>query len=119
VGICLVHCRHLNARQHQKKLQEYEHVVGTKRQTRPYSPELKKFGTEAQAPLPPDSYPRLNANGIKCVQQIVGIILYCARAVDMTVLMALSSIAVEQRKATEKTMDRCIQFLDYLSGTRM
>jgi hypothetical protein len=34
----------------------------------------------------------------------------------MKVLIALSSIAVEQMKATEKTMARCTQLLDYLSG---
>jgi hypothetical protein len=33
----------------------------------------------------------------------------------MTVLMALSSIAVEQTTATEKTMKRCHQLLDYLA----
>ena len=65
----------------------------------PILTQAKKIGTEAQAPLPPDSYPRLNANGIKCVQQIVGIILYCARAVDMTVLMALSSFAVKKNES--------------------
>ena len=32
----------------------------------------------------------------------------------MTVLMGLSSIAVEQTKATEKTMERCINLLNYL-----
>ncbi len=79
-------------------------------------PKLKRFGTEAQAPLPPDALPRLDANGIKQVQQIVGSILYYTRTVDMTVLMALSSIAVEQTKATEKTMGKCTQLLDYLSG---
>ena len=33
----------------------------------------------------------------------------------MTVLMALSSIAVEQTKATEQTMGRYIELLDYLA----
>ncbi len=33
----------------------------------------------------------------------------------MTVLMALSSIAVEKMKAIENTMERCIQLLDYLA----
>jgi hypothetical protein len=37
----------------------------------------------------------------------------------MTVLMALSSIAVKQTKATEKTMGRCIQLLDYLATNEM
>jgi hypothetical protein len=58
-----------------KKLQEYEHVASNKKQTCPYLPEPKKFGTEAQAPLPPDSSPCLNAKGIKFIQQIVG--RYC------------------------------------------
>ena len=30
--------------------------------------------------------------------------------------MALSSIAVEQTKATEQKMDKCTQLLDYLAG---
>ncbi len=46
----------------------------------------------------------------------MGSILYYARAVDMTVLMALSSIAVEQTRAMEQTMRRCKQYLDYLSA---
>jgi hypothetical protein len=84
------------------KLQEYKHIMPKKLQTCPYSPEPKKFGMEAQAPLPHDSTPKLDAKGIKRVQKIMGSILYYARAVDMTVLMALSSIVVEQTKATEK-----------------
>jgi hypothetical protein len=42
-----------------KKLQEYEHVMPKRVQQCPYSPEPKKFGTEAQSPLPPDSTPKL------------------------------------------------------------
>ncbi len=84
------------------KLQEYKHIMPKKLQTSPYSPERKKFGTEAQAPLPHDSTPKLDAKGIKHVQKIMGSILYYAQAVDRTVLMALSSIVVEQTKATEK-----------------
>jgi hypothetical protein len=85
-----------------KKLQEYKHIMPKKLQTCPYSPEPKRFGTEAQAPLPPNALPQLDAKGIKKVQQIVGSILYYTRAVDMMILMALSSIAVEQTKAMEK-----------------
>ncbi len=97
-----------------KKMQEYGHVMKYRIQMCPYSPELKRFGTEAQAPLPPDTSPKLDGKGINCAQQIVGSILYHAWAVDMTVLKALSLIAVEQMNATEKTMVRCTQLLDYL-----
>jgi hypothetical protein len=98
-----------------KKLQKYGHIMPKKIQGCPYSPEPKKIGTEAQAALPPDNTPKLDAKGIKRVRQIVGSILYYARAVDMTVLMALSTIAVDQTKATERTMERCTQLLDYLA----
>jgi hypothetical protein len=64
----------------------------------------KKNGTDAQAPHPPNSMPKLDAKGIKRVQKIMGSMLFYAMAVDMTVLMALSSIAAEQTKVTEKTM---------------
>jgi hypothetical protein len=33
----------------------------------------------------------------------------------MTVLMVLSTIAVNQTKATKRTMERCMQLLDYLA----
>ncbi len=99
-----------------KKMQEYKHAFPGRMQTCPYSPEPKRFGIDAQAPIVADATEVLDAKGIKWVQQIVGSILYYARAVDMTVLMALSSIAVEQTKATEKTMGRCIQLLEYLAS---
>jgi hypothetical protein len=102
-----------------KKIQEYGHIVPNRMQKCPYLPDPKTLGSIAQAPLPPDDTPKLDKKGIKCVQQIVGSILYYARSVDMTVLMALSSIAAKQTKATEKTMNRCIQLLDYLATNEM
>ena len=49
------------------------------------------------------------------MQKIVSSILYYARAVGMTVLMALSSIASEQTKGTELTLEKAYQVLDYLA----
>jgi hypothetical protein len=97
-------------------LQEYKHLLLGRIQNCPYSPELKQFGSEAQAPLVPDKTALLDTRGIKRIQQIVSSILYYARATDMTILMALSSIAMEQTKATEKMMGHCIQLLDYLAS---
>jgi hypothetical protein len=99
-----------------KKLQEYKHGKPFNVQNCPYAPKPKNFGTEAQAPLPTDDSPKLDKAGIERVQKNVGSIINYVRMVDMIVLMALSSIAVEQIKATEKTMARCIQLLDYLSS---
>jgi hypothetical protein len=98
-----------------KKLQEYGHVMKFRIQTCPYQPEPKIFGTEVQTPLPPNTLPKLDSKGIKRIQQIVGSILYYAQAVDMIILKALSSIAVEQTNTMVKTIARCTQLLDYLS----
>jgi hypothetical protein len=94
-----------------KKLQEYVHIMPKRVQTCPYSPEPKRFGTKAQALLPPDASPTLDTKGIACVQKVVGSILYYARAFNMMVLKALNPIAVEQTKAAKQTMAQCKQLL--------
>jgi hypothetical protein len=45
----------------------------------------------------------------------VSSILYHARVADMTILMALSTIASKQTKAIEKTSEKCTHLLDYLA----
>jgi hypothetical protein len=50
------------------------------------------------------------------MQRIIGSILYYAKAVDMTKLMALSTVARKQTKATEQTLEKCTQLLDYLTS---
>ena len=42
--------------------------------------------------------------------------MFCARAVDSTMLTALSAIASEQATPTENTMKKCKQFLDYAAS---
>ena len=59
----------------------------------PYTSAPKQYKANAQAPIPTDISPKLSNKEIKEIQHIVGSILYYARAVDITVLMALSSIA--------------------------
>jgi hypothetical protein len=69
-------------------------------------PGPKKYGADAQSPLPTDKTRKLTDAEIKQVQKIVGSILYYARAVNLTVLMALSTIASEQTKGMEKHWKR-------------
>jgi hypothetical protein len=94
---------------------KYTHATSSRPQHCPDSPEPKKYGSEAQAALPIDALRPLGEKEIKAVQKIVGSILYYARAVDMTVLMALSTIASEQMKGTQQTMEKVLQVLDYLA----
>ncbi len=84
-----------------KQLVKYKHIM-RRIQHCPYLPEPKKHGTDAQSPLPTDETRKLTDAEIKQVQKIVESILYYARAVDLTILMALSTIASEQTKGTKK-----------------
>ncbi len=87
----------------------------TKPQHCPYAPAPKQYGAEAQAPLPVDISPKLSDEEIKEIQRIVGSISYYARAVDIMVLMALSSITSKQTRGTTSTMAEAKQLLDYLA----
>ena len=57
--------------------------------------------------------PPLSKEDAKYVQAVSGTLLYYGRAVDPTILPALSSIATEQAKPTEKTKETVKQLLDY------
>jgi hypothetical protein len=80
----------------------------------PYTPNPIVYGKDNQAPTPGDTSPLLDAAGNQRIQQIVGSFLYYARAVDPTILMALSTIAAQQSAPTEETLARVNQFLDYM-----
>ena len=94
---------------------KYEHIMQWVHHC-PYATEPKKYGAEAQSPLPQDNTRKLTDKEIKQVQKIVGSIIYYGRAVDMTVLMMLSSIASEQTNGTEHTLEKAYQVLDYLAS---
>jgi hypothetical protein len=111
--LCRKNVGHLHAGTHKKQLIKYKHIM-CHIQHCLYLPEPKKYGAGAQSPLPTDEICKLTNAEIKQVQKIVGSILYSARAVDLTVLMALSTIASEQTKGMEKTLEKAYQVLDYL-----
>ena len=98
-----------------KALQRYKHERSPRRQDAPYPAAPRIYGAAAQAPSPDDDSPEATEGEIKHIQQVVGTILYYARAVDITVLMALSTIASEQATATKTTMKNMQQMLDYLA----
>jgi hypothetical protein len=52
---------------------------------------------------------------IKRVQKIVGTLLYYGRAVDSTLLTALSAIAARQSNGTHAVAEACHQLLDYVA----
>ncbi len=59
-------------------------------------------------------FPNLNKAGKKIIQEVCGVFLFLARAVDGGLLPGLSSLASQKANQTEKIMELCKQFLDYM-----
>ena len=95
-------------------LTQYNHPPPLKPQHCPYTPNPIVYRKDNQDPTPRDTSPLLNDAGKGRIQQIVGSFLYYARAVEPTILMALSAIAAQQSAPTEETLARVNQFLDYM-----
>jgi hypothetical protein len=76
----------------------------------PYKP--LKAGQRQYAPTPDESA-FLNSTETTTIQQIVGSLLYYARAIDYTLLPALNTISQSQAKPTENTKKECQILLDY------
>ncbi len=51
----------------------------------------------------------------KYIQQVIGTLLYYGRAVDATILVALSSLASAQASPTKDTMQQTHHLLDYVA----
>ena len=75
--------------------------------------ELPKHGATIQYAKDEDTSDLLNAGETQFIQQITGIFPYYARAVDPSMLVALSAIASTRAKPTAATLDKAILFLDY------
>jgi len=99
----------------QKKLIEYEHIKPKRPQNCPYSPNPIQYGKATQDPLPEDTSNLLDKDGKKFVQQVIGSFLFYARAIDMTILLALNAIAGAQAAPTQNTLKRVHQLLDYMA----
>lgn len=95
-------------------LTQFEHKTPLRPQHSPHVTPPCMFDSDAQLPVPQDTQPTLSPNCIHRIQQVVGTIMYYAHAVDLTTLVALSSIAAEQTKATASTENKTHQLLDYL-----
>ena len=97
-----------------KQLTKYMHNKPKRPQHCPYEPAPLQYGRKSQEKPVDIESKALDKNGKLRVQQVVGSFLYYARAVDMTILHTLNSIAADSSKPTERTMERVDQLLDYM-----
>ncbi len=100
----------------QKALERFEHTAPEKPQNQPYPHVKPQYGAKVQYATDIDNSPAVGEKEKKFIQQVTGTLLYYARAVDPTLLTALSAIASQQSKPTQFTMDRAKQVLDYVAS---
>ena len=93
-------------------LQRFEHEL-EKAEHSPHHWIAPHYGKATQLTSPPDKSAPLSPADLKLVQQIVGVFLYYARALDNTMLVTLNAIAAAQSKGTQATLQACRRLLDY------
>ena len=89
-----------------KLRQRFSYKMPKKPQHSPYRAPKKVYGAAAQDTILSDDLAKLNEDQIKLIQQVIGVCLYYGRAVDDTILPALSAIASEQSNGTKRTMEK-------------
>jgi hypothetical protein len=98
-------------------LMRFQHPVPSVPEHSPFAWQQPVYGAKVQEYAePPDASPALNVADQKRVQEVIGVLLYYARAVDCTLLTALSSLATDQAHGTEATMRALTQILNYCAS---
>ena len=81
----------------------------------PHKHAILVYGIKVQHAKEANTSAKLNTANKLFIQQVTGIFLYYAQAVDATMLVALSAIASDQSAPTKETMTKTLQFLDYVA----
>jgi hypothetical protein len=97
-------------------LTKYQHPKPAVPQHAPYKATTIHYGATVQR-MEEDKSPPLTPDQIKRVQKIVGTLLYLyyGRAVDSTLLTALSAITARQSNGTQAVAEECHQLIDYVA----
>jgi hypothetical protein len=95
-----------------KALHIFQHKQPTTPQYSPHDHTEPVYGQKIQYANEDSSQP-LTDKGTKRVQEISGTLLYYARTIDPTMVIALNEISTAQSAPTETTTQKCTQLLDY------
>jgi len=79
----------------------------------PHTWQRPNYGAKIQYAPEPDHTTALDVADCKRVQEVIGVLLYYARAVDPTMLVALGTLATQQTNGTQATMQDLTHLLNY------
>ena len=99
-------------------LHRLQHSLPTRLQHAPHRHNKPTYDQEIQFSEPQDDTKEvfLPASAKTLIQQIIGIFLYYGIALDLTILVALGTLATQQSKPTESLWDDITWFLNYAAS---
>ena len=97
----------------ERALQRFQHPTPSKAEEAPHAWTKPNYGAKIQYTPDEDNTQLLSKQGMKRVMEIVGTLLYYARAIDNTMQVALTDISAAQTKATEHTLQATVKLLNY------
>ena len=98
-----------------KLLHKLHHPTPTTPEHNPHTWKPPQYGKTAQYVETPKQLPVLPNDRIRRIQQVIGSLLYYARAVDHTILVTVNDIAAQQSKATTETEAKVNKLLNYVA----
>jgi hypothetical protein len=98
-----------------RALNRFLHPAPKHLELSPFPWEQPNYSNKTQLTPVPDTLPPISSTDKLHLQEVLGILLYYARALDVTILTAISEVSTEIATGTVKTMVKMNQLLDYLS----
>ena len=99
-----------------RALLRFQHVPKPFPEHSPHPWQRPTYGAKTQFATPPDAAPALNAADKTRILEVLGTLLFYARAIDSTMLTAIGELATEHSQATTTTMEKLTQLLNYCAA---
>ena len=90
-----------------RALQRFNHKQPLRPQNSPHKWQRPNYSAKVQFAPKPDNTPVLNSTDTTPIQEVLGTLLFYARAVDSTMLKALGTIATHQASPAAHDRDLC------------
>jgi hypothetical protein len=100
----------------ERALARFQHSAGRSPEHAPHPWQRPNYGAKTQFAALPDESPALDAADKTRILEVLGTLLFYARAIDSTMLTAIGELATEQSQATKSTMDKLSQLLNYCAA---
>ena len=96
-----------------RALKRFQHNFPRTPEHSPHPWQRPNYGAKTQFAAPPDTAPALDAADKLRILEVLGTLLFYARAIDSTLLTAIGELATEQSQSTTHTMEKLAQLLNY------